>query len=129
MALKLINATEAKLGTSIIIEGAPCIIRKMDVSKTGKHGHAKVRLEAIGIIDDKKRVLVVPGHERFEVPLIEKKRGQVLSKLGQNISLMDVESYETIDVACPEEIKNEIKEGDNVEYWIVEGEKIVKKKS
>lgn len=128
MVLKIINATEAKIGSSIMINGAPCVVKKMDVSKTGKHGHAKVRFEAVGIVDDKKRVIVVPGHERFEVPMIEKRRGQLLSKAGENFSLMDSESYETLEMPSVEEAKSELKEGDQVEYWIIEGGKIIKKK-
>lgn len=127
MVLKLINATEAKPGVSIIIEGNACTVRSQDISKTGKHGASKCRIEAIGIMDDKKRVIVVPGHERFEVPMIKKLRGQVLS-IGEKVSVMDLESFETMDVPCIPEIKAELKEGDNVEYWDVEGLKIIKRK-
>jgi len=78
MVLKIINATEAKVGTSIIIDGIPCTIKKIDISKTGKHGHAKCRIEAVGMISGQKKVFVVPGHERLEVPLVSKNKGQVL---------------------------------------------------
>ena len=129
MPLKLIDATEAKIGINIIIENAPCTVRSQEISKTGKHGHAKVRLEAIGIIDGKKRVLVIPGTDRFEVPLIRKLRGQVLSVQEGKASIMDLESFETMDVAIDSETMGEIKEKDNVEYWDVEGKKIIKRKN
>ncbi|MDP3758161.1 MAG: hypothetical protein Q8Q86_00420, partial [Candidatus Daviesbacteria bacterium] len=45
MVLKIINATEAKSGANIIVDGVPCTVRSMDVSKTGKHGHSKCRFE------------------------------------------------------------------------------------
>ena len=128
MVLKLIDATEIKVGTNIIIDGISCTVKSIDISKTGKHGHAKCRIEAMGIINNQKKVFVVPGHERFEVPLIEKKKAQVLS-VGDSVSVMDLESFETLEIPCSDEIKNEIKEGDNVEYWDVEGEKIIKRKS
>lgn len=127
MVLKIINATEAKVGTNIIIEGSPYTIKKMDTSKTGKHGHAKVRIEASGIISDNKKVFVVPGHDKLEVPMVEKRKGQVLS-LGDNVSVMDLESFETLEVPCSEEIKGELEVNSNVEYWDIEGEKIVKRK-
>jgi len=127
MVLKIINATEAKVGTNIIIEGQPYMIKKMDISKTGKHGHAKVRIEASGIISDNKKVFVVPGHEKLEIPMVEKRKGQVLS-VGDNVSLMDLESFETLEVPCSEEIRGELGENANVEYWDIEGEKIVKRK-
>ncbi|MEK6842841.1 MAG: translation initiation factor IF-5A [Nanoarchaeota archaeon] len=127
MVLKIINATEAKVGTNIILEGMPCTVKKVDISKTGKHGSSKCRIEAIGIISGQKKIIVVPGHERFEVPLVEKKKAQVLS-IGDNVNVMDLESFETLDVPCDIELKEQIQEGSNVEYWNVEGEKIIKRK-
>jgi len=127
MVLKMINATEAKVGTSIIVEGMPCVVKKMDISKTGKHGHAKVRIEAVGIIGGQKKVFVIPGHDKLDVPLVEKRKGQILS-IGDNVSVMDLESFETLDVPCGPEIKSGLQVNDNVEYWDVEGEKIVKRK-
>ena len=129
MAFKLIDATEAKSGTSIVIEGEPCIVKSVDISKTGKHGHAKVRMEAIGIFDNKKKVIVVPGHERFEVPLIKKLKGQVLSIHEGRAGIMDLESFETLDVSIDVDIKEAISENDNVEYWDIEGRKIIKRKA
>ena len=129
MSFKLIDANEIKVGTSIMIEKEPCVVRSVDISKTGKHGHAKVRMDAIGIFDGKKRVIVVPGADRFEVPMISKLRGQVLSVTGEKANLMDLESFETLDVFIDPEIKGDLKENDNVEYWDIEGRKIIKRKS
>jgi translation initiation factor 5A len=127
MVLKIINATEAKTGTNILIEGEPYIVKRIDISKTGKHGSSKARIEAIGIINEQKKILVVPGHERFEVPMIDKRKGQVLS-VGGKVSIMDLENFETMEIDCPEEIKSELKENSNVEYWDIEGRKIIKRK-
>ena len=128
MVAKIINATEARVGTNIILDVKPFTVKKIDISKTGKHGHAKARIEAVGMIDGNKKVFVVPGHERFEVPLVDKRKGQVLSK-GDTISLMDLETFETIDVQCPDtSVKEQLVEGENAEYWDIEGEKIVKRK-
>ena len=41
---------------------------------------------------------------------------------------MDLESFESFDVNCSEEIKNQLEANSNVEYWDVEGEKIIKRK-
>ena len=124
----MINATDAKVGVNIIVDGSPCTVKKMDVSKTGKHGHAKVRIEAVGILDNKKKVFVIPGHDKLEVPLVEKRKAQVLSFGANKASIMDLESFETLEVECPEEIKSELEENSNVEYWDVEGQKIIKRK-
>jgi translation initiation factor 5A len=127
MAYKLINAHEVKEGTSIIVDGAPCTARGNDISKTGKHGASKCRIECIGVLDGKKRIVAVPGHERFEVPLIEKKKAQILSVSGETASVMDSESFETFDIPISEEVKADVAEGKNAEYWEVDGVKVLKR--
>ena len=128
MAFKLINAVEARQGSAILVDDVPCIVRSNDISKTGKHGHAKCRIEAIGIIDGKKRVFVIGGHERIDVPMVNKNKAQVLNVMEDKASIMDLESYETIEVPMIAELKGELKEGDQVEYWDIEGSKIIKRK-
>ncbi len=129
MVLKIINATEARVGTNILLEGKSFTIKKMDVSKTGKHGHSKVRVEAVNILDGNKKVFVVPGHDKIEIPLIDKRKAQVLSKVDKKVSIMDLENFETLEVDCPdEEVFNSLKENDNCEYWDIEGLKIIKRK-
>ncbi|MCX6749955.1 MAG: translation initiation factor IF-5A [Candidatus Pacearchaeota archaeon] len=129
MVLKIIDATEVKVGTNIIVEGMPCTVKSIDISKTGKHGHAKCRIEAVGIITGTKKVFVVPGHERLEVPSVDKRKGQILSKADGKASLMDLENFETIEVPCPDSsVFEELQENGNCEYWDVEGEKIIRRK-
>lgn len=129
MVLKIIDATEAKVGTNILVDGTPCTVKSIDISKTGKHGHAKCRIEATGIVNGTKKVFVVPGHERLEVPNVEKRKAQILSKGDGKVSLMDLESFETLEVPCPDNaIFNELEESGNCEYWDIEGERIIKRK-
>jgi translation initiation factor 5A len=129
MALRLITAHDAKPGASIMVDGNACIVRSQDISKTGKHGASKCRIEAIGILDGKKRVIAVPGSERFEVPSIEKRKAQVLSINGDIANAMDLENFETYDIPIFEEVKNEIKPEDQVEYVIInETLKLIKRK-
>jgi translation initiation factor 5A len=128
MVLKIIDATEARVGTVLMVEGQACTVKSIDISKTGKHGHAKCRIEAVAIISGSKKVFVVPGHERFEVPLIDKRKGQVLSVMDDKVSIMDLENFETIEINVDSEIKGQLGENDNVEYWDIEGDKIVKRK-
>jgi len=123
--LRLINATEARPGTTIMVDGNACTVRSNDISKTGKHGASKCRMEAIEIFSGKKKIVAVPGHERFEVPMIEKKRAQVLTISDSTASVMDLESYETLDLPFMEEIKDELAPEKQVEYWDIEGKKVI----
>jgi translation initiation factor 5A len=128
MVLKLINASEARNGVAIIVDGTACIVKSNDISKTGKHGHAKCRIEAISMIDGKKKVFVASGHERLDVPNVLKSKSQVMSVMGEKASIMDLETFETLELPIVEDLRNDIKEGDNVEYWDIEGIKIIKRK-
>ena len=127
MAFKLIDATSLRVGGALMIEGDPYTVKSMDVSKTGKHGHAKVRLEANSLVGGKKKIMVIPGHERFEVPMINKRKAQVLSINGDKVNLMDSENFENFDLDIPEELSGQVVDGAEVEYWDIEGEKLLKK--
>ena len=129
MVFKIINGTEAKPGTNVVFDGVPCTVKSQDISKTGKHGHAKCRIEAVGIFDGKKRVIVIPGHERLEVPLIEKRKAQVLNISGEKASIMDLENFETFDIDIDPSIKENVKEESQVEYWKINERKIIKRLS
>ncbi len=123
---KLVSAVSLKKGDTIIIDGAPCRVTDTATSRPGKHGHAKVNLMAVGLLDGKKRNLVVPGHDKLEAPIVEKKTAQVLSISGNSANVMDTESYETFDLDIPEELKGEVSEGSNVLYWVLMGIKVMK---
>ena len=123
--LRLIDATGAKPGTTIMVDGEAATVRSNDISKTGKHGASKCRIEAIEIFSGKKKIVAVPGSTRFEVPMIQKEKAQVLSISENTASVMDLESYETLDVSFSEEIKEQIAPEKQIEYWDIEGKKAI----
>jgi translation initiation factor 5A len=125
MVLRLIDAHSCKPGTTIMVDGEACTVRSNDISKTGKHGASKCRIEAIEVFSGKKKIVAVPGDTRFDVPMIEKRKAQVLSVGDNTVSVMDLESYETLDVPFSEEIKEQLAPEKQVEYWDIEGKKAV----
>lgn len=110
----------------ILVEGIPCIVEKVSVSVAGKHGAAKARVECIGLFDGKRRSLIKPADEEVEVPIIQKKKAQVLSVSKDKAILMDLESYESFEVEIPKEFEDKIKEGSEVLYYDVLGQKTIK---
>ena len=125
MVLRVIDATQAKPGTTILVDGEPYTVRSNDISKTGKHGASKCRIEAVGVFVDKKKIIAVPGGDRFDIPNIEKKRVQVLSVGDDRASVMDLESYETIDVPYLPELKDQLAPEKNAEMWDIESKKMI----
>lgn len=124
--IKHAHALNLKKGTYIVFEGVACIVKDTSVSRPGKHGHAKVRIEAVGMIDGKKRQVVMPGHDNVDVPIIDKLNAQVLSITGDSANVMDMESYETFDLKIPDELKEDVSEGITVLYWDILGDKVMK---
>lgn len=115
-----------KKGSYIVIEGVACKVADVQTSKSGKHGHAKIRLTGVGLLDDKKRIIMAPGHDNVDTPIIEKKNAQVLSVTGNTANIMDNVSYETFDLPIPEELQGQVTEGLQIMYWIVMDEKVMK---
>jgi translation initiation factor 5A len=113
-------------GNYVVIDGVASIVSGIQTSRPGKHGHSKVRLEAIGMLDNKKRQILVPGHEELDVPVIDKKNAQVLNVTGDVANVMDVETYETFDLAIPEELKGKITPETLVVYWIILADRVMK---
>lgn len=122
---KVVDVGSIKKGSYMIIEGKACKVSDVQVSRPGKHGHAKYRIVAIGLMDDKKHDVVMP-HAQVEVPIIEKKNAQVLSIVGDTANVMDMETFETFDLTIPEELKAEVTEGVMVLYWEILTDKVMK---
>ncbi|HDD26009.1 MAG TPA: translation initiation factor IF-5A [Acidilobales archaeon] len=113
-----------KKGSYIVIGGEPCRIVEITKAKTGKHGSAKAHVVAIGVFTGTKRTLVAPVSQKVEVPIIEKRTGQVLAITGDTLQIMDLETYETFEIEMPEEeIASKLAPGVEVEYWVIMGRK------
>ena len=126
MSTKPISVNDLREGSYVVIDGVACIVKSIQKSKPGKHGSAKCRVEAIGIIDNQKRIFIKPAHDSIETPIIEKKAAQVLSISNEVANVMDLTSYETFDLKIPDELKGKVTEGIQVVYWIILNDKLLK---
>ena len=123
---KMVSANNVQKGSFIILDGAACKVVDVEISKPGKHGHSKVRVSAVGLVDDKKRIVVMPGHDNVEVPIIEKRNAQVLNVHGNIANVMDAETYDTFDIKIPDEFREQVVEGASVLYWVIMDDKVIK---
>ena len=103
MSTKVVEIKTLKVGKYIVLGGEASKITSLTTSSPGKHGAAKARLEAV------------------DIPIIDKRVGQVLSIQGNNVQLMDMENYDTLDLPMPEELKDQITEGIEVDYIVALG--------
>jgi len=115
----------------MIIDNEPCRIVDITKSKPGKHGSAKARIVAIGVFDGQKRQFVKPVDSNAEIPIIDKRLGQVFTVNPNSVQIMDLETYEYVDAPFPEEedLKAKLTVGTEIEYWKIMGRvKIVRAK-
>ena len=126
MDKKISSVGSLKTGSYVLLDGVACTVKSLQTSRPGKHGHAKCRIEATGMIDGQKKIVVMPAHDKIDIPIIQKRDAQVLSVQGDHVNVMDMETFETIDLKIPENLKDSIKENETVVYWVVMQDKLLK---
>ena len=120
------NAGSLQKGNYVVMDGVACIVSDVSISRPGKHGHAKVNFSGVGLLDGKKRNMVLPGSDNVEIPIIDKRNAQVLSVHGDSCNVMDSETFESFDLGIPQELSGDVKEGVTVLYWVILGERVMK---
>lgn len=127
---KPVDVGSLKIGQYVIIDGEPCRIVEFEKSKPGKHGSAKARIVAISAFTGQKKNLISPVDARTEVPLIDKRTGQIISISGEVVQLMDMENYQTFETPMPDdaELKASLSATAEVEYWSVLGRNMIVRK-
>ncbi|WP_440770584.1 translation initiation factor IF-5A [Natronorubrum sp. DTA28] len=121
MAKQQTEVRELQEGSYVMIDDAACKINAYSTAKPGKHGSAKARVEAAGVFDGKKRSLSQPVDAKIWVPIIERKNGQVVSVDGNDMQVMDLETYETLTMRIPEDV--DVSPDENIEYLEMEDQR------
>ncbi|MFO8077685.1 MAG: translation initiation factor IF-5A [Thermoplasmatota archaeon] len=120
---ELAEVRTLKVNRYIIIDDEPCKIVNISTSKPGKHGEAKARIEAIGVFNGQKKNMVSPVTHKVHVPIIDKRSAQVVAIMGENVQLMDMETYETFEMPIPDEYKDDLEPGKEIQYLQTLGRK------
>lgn len=113
-------------GSFIIIDGDPCRVESITSGKSGKHGASKTRLDAMGLFDGRRRSIVKPSDDKVDVPIINKKKAQVLAISGDRAQLMDLSDYSMFELDIPEELKGKVNSGEEISYYELVGVKTLK---
>ncbi len=125
-----VKATQVKVGNHIVYDAEVFVVKSTDKSKSGKHGHAKVRMSVENIITGKSKSLVMPGDDKLKKPIILKKIAQILSTSPDTVQLMDKETFEVFETLIPdyESIGGSLESGDEVDLWEFLGKRVIRKK-
>lgn len=125
MSIEQVEAKHFKKGNYIMVDDIPCRVVDNAKSAPGKHGHLKCKIEAIGLLDGKKRMVMKPGESKIPSPIIDKRAAQVLTINGKTAQLMDMVTYETFDTQIPDDVTG-VAEGGEVEYWVIAGTNVIR---
>ncbi|NLL95331.1 MAG: translation initiation factor IF-5A [Thermoplasmatales archaeon] len=112
---------ELKVGRYVNVDDEPSKITSITTSKPGKHGSAKANIEAIGIFTGAKRTFVGPVSSKVQVPMIDKRKAQVLSVSDTEVQLMDLETYETLHIVINEDHTSNLESGAEIMYLVAMG--------
>ena len=105
---------QLKVGRYVVIDEEPCKILDITTSKPGKHGAAKARLECVGMFDGVKRSMVAPVTEKCKIPMIDKRKVQILNIQGSVAQVMDMETYVNYDLPVTDNEKAALSPGAEV---------------
>ncbi|OPY45780.1 MAG: Translation initiation factor 5A [Methanoregulaceae archaeon PtaU1.Bin222] len=105
-----------KEGRYMVIDDEPCKILGISVSKPGKHGAAKARIDAMGLFDGVKRSIVQPVSAKTYVPVVERKSGQVITISGTTVTLMDMKEYNNFEIEVPADKIDQVEVGKEIQY-------------
>lgn len=121
MSWTVAEIRELREGGYIVVDDEPCKILSIQTSKPGKHGEAKARLDVMGLFDNRKRSIVHPVTHKAQVPMIDKRKGQIISITGDHAQIMDAETYDMMELLLDAEWKEKVKPGQDCMYMSVLG--------
>ncbi len=114
-------ASELEKGNYFIYNGEPVRVVRKEVVSVGTHSHTKLKFYVQGLREKGEKIVLFQHSDRVEKIEIMRKQGQVISKTGNKVQIMDVISYETLDSTLPPELAEDINEGDNVTFIELSG--------
>lgn len=88
-----IRAGEVKKGSIVLLQGNPCRVNEVKISKPGKHGHAKATITGIEIFTGKKYQDVSATSHNMTAPFVTRTE-YILTDIGEDnyCFLMDNET-------------------------------------
>ncbi|MBR1369246.1 translation initiation factor 5A [Methanocalculus chunghsingensis] len=103
-------------GRYVVVDDEPCKIQSISISKPGKHGSAKARLDVVGIFDGMKRSVVSPVSQKIYAPIVERKSAQVITIAANTVQFMDMKEFTNFELTLDDDQLSHIEPGKEVPY-------------
>jgi len=114
-------ASEIEKGNYFIHNGEPVRVVRKEVVSVGTHSHTKLKFYIQGLREKGERTVILQHSDRVDKIDIMRKQGQIISKSSSKVQIMDSISYETLDSNLPQELADDINEGDYVTFVELNG--------
>ena len=114
-------ASELEKGNYFIYNGEPVKVVRKEVVSVGTHSHTKLKFYIQGLREKGEKTVILQHSDRVEKVDIMRKQGQIISKSGNKVQVMDSVTYETLDSNLPPELANDVNEGDTVTFIELNG--------
>lgn len=115
------TASELERGNYFIYNNEPVRVLRKEVIVVGTHSHSKLKFYIQGLNEKAERTVNLKHADKVEIVEIIRKLGQVISKAGSKLQIMDMVSYETLDATASPEILSELDEGNEVTFISLNG--------
>lgn len=93
-----------KEGRYVVVDEEPCKIQSISISKPGKHGAAKARIDCVGIFDGQKRSIVNPTSATVYTPIVERRTAQILTIAGNVVTFMDMKEFNNFELVVDNDV-------------------------
>lgn len=122
---ELVEVRTLKENRYMLVDEEPSRITSITTSKPGKHGSAKARIEAVGLFSGSKRSVVYTVTDKVYVPMIDRRKAQILNIANDQAQLMDAENYETFELPIPDDKKGKLEPGTEIMYLDSMGRRMI----
>jgi len=109
-------AAELERGNYFLVNNEPVRVLRKEVISVGTHSHTKLKFYVQGLYTKGEKIITLAHADKVDIVDISRKSGQIISKTGSKVQIMDTHSYETFDAGLSEDLLNEVKEGDEVTF-------------
>merc|ERR1712066_975028 len=97
-------------GHYVVIKGFPCKIIDYSTSKTGKHGHAKAKIVALDIFNNRKHEDISPTSHNMTAPVVGRTEWALIDIEDGYATLMNDEGEEKTGLKLPPDEQKDLAE-------------------
>lgn len=121
-------ATDLERGKFFEYKGELLQVLVRNLVTCGTHSHTKLVFTVCNLEGKQEKKITMAHNDRVDIVDIIKKKATVISISGNDVQIMDIQSYETLDAKADPSVLSTLLEGDEIIYIEYKGIQILGKK-